>query len=91
MLSEFQLQDCSVLQLVAAGPGWHAQYCEGNRTNLSAVALWALVESDSGRRIVGIAPGVDGSMACHAEEVDNFDRYVYVSPSTTQIPGARTL
>jgi hypothetical protein len=89
--AQFALPECSVLQLVAAGPGWHAQYREGSRTNLTAVALWALVETGEGRRIVGIGPGGDGRMTCHAEEIANFDRYVFVSAGSTQIPGARAL
>lgn len=91
MLTQFALQECSVLQLVAAAPGWHAQYHDGSRTNLTAVALWALVEAGSARRIVGIGPDVDGTMGRHAEEFANFDRYVFVSSSTTAVPGARAL
>ena len=85
------LAECSITHLVPAAPGWHAQYHDGSRTNLAAVALWALVSSDAGgRRIVGIAPGPAG-MSCHAEEAPNFDRYVFVSASTTAVPGARAV
>lgn len=85
------LTQCTVLQMVAAAPGWHARYTDGSRTNLCAVALWALVEDDSGtgKRIVGIAPGGDGGMSGHAEEMDKFDGYVFVSPSMTAVPGSR--
>ena len=40
------------------------------------------------RRIVGIAPGESGALSCHAEEPDNFLRYVYVGPGTVQPPRA---
>lgn len=86
------LSHCSVLQLVAAAPGWHARYVDGGNRNLRAVALWALVDAQGlGRRIVGIAPDGEGTMTAHAEEADGFDRYVFISPSTTSVPGARGL
>lgn len=85
------LADCSIVQLVAAGPGWHARYRDGGRTNLHAVAVWALVEGEAGRQIVGLAPDGNGTMDSHAEELDGFDGYVFVSPSTTQVPSPRAL
>ncbi len=85
------LADCSIVQLVAAGPGWHARYREGGRTNLHAVAVWALVENEAGRRIVGLAPDEKGTMGAHAEELPGFDGYVFVSASTTQVPSPRAL
>lgn len=85
------LGQCEIVQLVAAGPGWHAQYQDGPSTILNAVAVWAVVRTPSeDRRIVGIAPGDSGALSCHAEEAENFLRYVYVGPGTTQ-PPARVL
>jgi hypothetical protein len=86
------LGQCEIVQLVAAGPGWHAQYQDGPSTILNAVAVWAVVQTPTDdRRIVGIAPGDDGAMSCHAEEADGFQRYVYVAPGTTQLPAARAV
>jgi hypothetical protein len=86
----FGLSEATILQLIPSGPGWYAQYRDGAVTTLNAVAMWALVEAPGhSSRIVGIAPAVDGLMSCHAEEGANFERYVFVSPSMTQVPGAR--
>jgi hypothetical protein len=86
------LAQSEIVQLVPAGPGWHAQYQDGPSTILHAVAMWAIVETpESARRIVGIAPDDRGTLSCHAEEAKNFQRYVYVAPGTTQLPAARTV
>ena len=81
------LTDCSIAQLCAAAPGWHARYGEGSQTLHRAVALWALLDwADGTRRIVGIAPDERGHLSCHAEEVPGFQRYLYLPPGSSHPP-----